>query len=339
MSEGIGEPTRNPQQASSRLHHLMQLLPAGVVVLDDAGVVVEANPQAQQLLGEPLLGQRWRRVIGRAFAPQYDDGHEVSLHDGRRVKLATRALAPEPGQLVMLTDLTETRQLQTNLAHHQRLCALGKMAASLAHQIRTPLAAALLYAANLGNRNLDEAGRERFQHRLLARLGELEQRVNDLLLYARGGNEQQLQPLAIGDLLRQLHSSMEAKLSQHQISWSMPTAAQGQINGNLDTLCGAMQNLVNNAIEAGATALKWQLHCDGGELKLQLLDNGCGIDAATQRQILSPFFTTKTNGTGLGLAVVQSVCRSHRGRLEVASVVGQGSCFSLIFPAIGVVYE
>src|SRR5690606_13169564 len=124
----------------------LDILPGGVVVLDGRGRVIEANPLALELLGEPLLGVFWREVIQRSFAPRADDGHEISLQDGRRLSLATRSLAGEPGQLILLTDLTETRRLQDELARHARLSALGRMVASLAHQIRTPLSTALLYA-------------------------------------------------------------------------------------------------------------------------------------------------------------------------------------------------
>ncbi|GAA4874440.1 sensor histidine kinase [Ferrimonas pelagia] len=333
MSQGVADaPSPTEQLATSRLHHLMQILPAGVLVLDDAGTVVEANPQAVALLGEPLLAQPWRQVIQRAFAPRADDGHEISLKNGRRVKLATRALDPEPGQLVMLTDLTETRQLQRNLSHLERLSALGKMAASLAHQVRTPLSAALLYAANLGNAELDAAGRTRFQGKLMDRLAELEQRINDLLLFARGGNQQQLVPVALSQLCTRLEQSCEAMLSQRQAQLLLPTAVTGQICANIDTLTSAMQNLVANALEAGATAVQLQVEFQGGFALLQLLDNGSGMSQEAQAKALSPFYTTKTNGTGLGLAVVQSVCRAHGGRLELNSVPEQGSCFTLVIP-------
>ncbi|MFI3245827.1 MAG: ATP-binding protein [Ferrimonas sp.] len=329
----VTTPSAAPQlQANSRWHHLMQLLPAGVLVLDEQGKVTEANVHAIELLGEPLLGQPWRQIIDRAFAPQRDDGHEISLRNGRRVKLATSALDPEPGQLLMLTDLTETRELQSSVAHLQRLSALGKMAASLAHQIRTPLSAALLYAANLTSPQLDENGRQRFQQRLLARLGELEQRVNDLLLFARGGNESQLSTVRIDELLQRLHQSCEAQLQQHHIQWLVAGDMQGALHGNADTLCSAMQNVVMNAIEAGATALQIQVEQQQQFVELRFLDNGGGMDDAIQQQILTPFFTTKTNGTGLGLGVVQSVCRSHGGRLTINSVLGQGSCISLFIP-------
>ena len=142
------------RQQASRLNHLLQVMPAGVIVLDGKGYVRQANEQASLLLGEPLEGELWRTIIARSFKPRADDGHEVSLFDGRRVKLSITPLVNEPGQLIVLTDLTETRQLQARLSHLQRLSSLGKMVASLAHQIRTPLSAAMLYAANLTRKNL-----------------------------------------------------------------------------------------------------------------------------------------------------------------------------------------
>ncbi|MFX5472275.1 PAS domain-containing sensor histidine kinase, partial [Acinetobacter baumannii] len=92
-----------------------------------------------------LVGMLWREVIARCFAPREDDGHEISLRDGRRLSIATRSLNGEPGQLILLNDLTDPRRPQEQLARHERLSALGRMVASLAHQIRTPLSAALLY--------------------------------------------------------------------------------------------------------------------------------------------------------------------------------------------------
>lgn len=100
------------ERLANRLQNLLDLLPGGVIVIDGQGLVREANPAACELLGEPLIGQLWRQVIARSFAPRKDDGHEVSLRDGRRLSIATRSLDAEPGQLVLLNDLTETRRLQ-----------------------------------------------------------------------------------------------------------------------------------------------------------------------------------------------------------------------------------
>lgn len=118
------------ERLAQRLQSLLDLLPGGVIVLDGQGVVREANPVACSLLGRPLVGMLWREVIARNFAPRKDDGHEISLKDGRRVSIATRSLDGEPGQLVLLADLTETRRLQDELARHERLSSLGRMVAS-----------------------------------------------------------------------------------------------------------------------------------------------------------------------------------------------------------------
>ena len=167
---------------ASRLEHLLQVMPAGVIVIDGKGVVRQANEQAKALLGEPLEEEVWRSIITRSFKPRADDGHEVSLVDGRRVKLSITPLENEPGQLIVITDLTETRQLQARVSHMQRLSSLGKMVASLAHQIRTPLSAAMLYASNLTRKGLGEEAQNQFANKLTDRLKELEGQVNDMLL-------------------------------------------------------------------------------------------------------------------------------------------------------------
>ncbi|WP_157509223.1 sensor histidine kinase [Ferrimonas futtsuensis] len=335
LSQITPEPRERPEnQAESRLHHLMQCLPAGVLLLNDMGVIEQANPAAVELLGMELEGRPWRQIIDSAFAPRADDGHEVSLKNGRRVSLTTRSLTPESGQLLMLTDLTETRTLQRNVSHMERLSALGKMAASLAHQIRTPLSAALLYGANLSSPQLDEAGRSRFQQKLMARLGELEQRVNDLLLFARGGHTHKSEPVTVSALLEELRSSCEAVLAQRHADLSLAVDVDACILANANALQGALQNLVNNALEAEATALRISTSELKGRVVIQVADNGKGMTPEQQRQAMTPFFTTKANGTGLGLAVLQSICRAHDGTVSLASLPGQGSQFTLTFPRV-----
>ena len=99
QEEYIGELSDLRQQASW-LSHLVDTMPAGVVVLDGKGLIAKANQIAIDMLGEPLEGEKWFNIIQRSFRPHQDDGHEVSLKDGRLIKLDITALAPEPGQLI-----------------------------------------------------------------------------------------------------------------------------------------------------------------------------------------------------------------------------------------------
>lgn len=320
-----------------RLQHLLQVLPNGIVVLDQRGYVMQANPVAVAMLGEPLHGQRWLDVINRSFRPRNDDGLEVSLHDGRRVQLAISPLEPLAGQLIVLTDLTETRQLQSRLSHLQRLSSLGKMMASLAHQIRTPLSGALLYARNLANQKLSPEAREQFSQKLLNRLTDLEQQVNDLLLFARAGREQQATPLSMQQLLSEVFAAVEPQVLQQQgvVLVELPDP-DVTVLGNHTALSGALSNLVHNALEHAGPGARIHLSAIAGadqrQVVLAVEDEGPGVPEHLRQQIFEPFFTTRSNGTGLGLAVVQAVANSHNGRARCLSSRSGGARFELILP-------
>ncbi|MBO1272401.1 HAMP domain-containing histidine kinase [Shewanella sp. 4t3-1-2LB] len=319
---------------SNRMEHILQAMPSGVVILNGDGIVTDANPVAESLLDIPLVGERWLSIINRSFAPRKDDGHEVSLRKGRRVKLAITPLTPEPGQLIMITDLTETRLLQQNLSHLQRLSALGKMVANLAHQIRTPLSAALLYAANLGNPRLEQSSRHRFQEKLLDRLGELERQVNDMLLIAKGKQEQLGERVHMSDVIQQVMMNCEPICEKRRVVLEADILSDGEILANLHGLSSAINNLVMNSVEAESSKIVLQVIRTTNTVSLTVADNGHGLDKKLQRKVLEPFYTTKTHGTGLGLAVVQSVVKSHGGQLSLSCEPGQGCSFTLTFPLI-----
>ncbi|WP_191488727.1 sensor histidine kinase [Pseudomonas sp. FEN] len=327
------------ERLANRLQNLLDLLPGGVIVIDSHGLVSEANPAAQELLGLPLVGELWRKVIARCFAPREDDGHEISLKDGRRLSISTRSLDAEPGQLVLLNDLTETRRLQDQLARHERLSSLGRMVASLAHQIRTPLSAALLYASHLTEQVLPVETQQRFAGRLKERLHELEHQVRDMLVFARGELPltDRLTPRA---LMQALQAAAQTHVQGAAVRWQCDSHV-GELLCNRDTLVGALLNLIENAQQAatGAVRLKVHLYARGMTLRLCISDNGAGIAPAVLARLGEPFFTTKTTGTGLGLAVVKAVARAHQGDMQLHSRLGRGTCAMVCLPLIPGVME
>ena len=336
QEEYIGELSELRQQASW-LSHLVDTMPAGVVVLDGRGMIAKANQIAIDMLGEPLEGEKWFSVIQRSFRPQQDDGHEVSLKDGRLIKLEINALTPEPGQLILMTDLTETRRLQTRVAHMQRLSALGKMVASLAHQVRTPLSAAMLYAANLGSKRLPESSRGNFHTKLMSRLRDLETQVNDMLLFAKSGDQQVVERVSMQQLLSEVKTGADAMmaLNNSELEVNLPEP-DIEIMGNKTALASAIQNLIHNSIQVIGSQAHVQLSAqrdDDTELvRITVSDNGPGIDLSQADKLFEPFFTTRSQGTGLGLAVVSSVANAHQGRVEVTNNGQGGASFSLLLP-------
>ena len=225
--------------------------PAAIIVIDSNGIVSVANQSALSMLNvSSLVGRKWYEVIQEVFRPQKDDGQEISTKDGKRLQVLTKPLSS--GQLVEMTDQTATRELTDKLNHMERLSSLGKMAASLAHQIRTPLSAAILYAANLGNSKLPAQSRSLFQKKLMSRLEALEAQVSDILMYARSG-EQSVKCLDAVDIVEGVTSSVASVIEKSGAKLTSNIGPRPmKILGNVTALNGAITNLVTNAIEAGA---------------------------------------------------------------------------------------
>ncbi|MFT5721910.1 MAG: two-component system sensor histidine kinase FlrB [Motiliproteus sp.] len=321
------------ERITRRLESLLQLLPGGVIVLDNQGRIQECNAAAIELLGEPLEGERWSVVISRGFAPRSDDGHEVSLKNGRRVSLATRSLEGEPGQIILLTDQTETRELQSRLGHFQRLSFMGKMMASLAHQIRTPLTAAMLYSAHLSKPELRDEQRIKFANKVRGRLNSLEAQVRDMLVFARG--ETKLTDLVSSEqLFSALEDALDMPLTHADADADCVNGTPGVLLPcNQEALVGALMNLITNALQAGAQALVVRsVRIDKHRVRLQVEDSGPGMNAQQLQQSLEPFYSTKSQGTGLGLAVAQVVARAHHGEFFINSLPGQGTVAGFILP-------
>ena len=330
------------QQLANRMQALLDFLPGGVIVLDSRGYIVEANPAAHNLLESKLCGRLWRQVIGECFSPRNDDGLEVSTRSGRRISVATSSLEPQlhsaqqlsGGQIILLTDLTETRKLQQHVSRSERLSAMGKMVSALAHQIRTPLSAAILYADHLCHDGLTQHKREDFSRKLFSRLQHMERQVRDMLLFVK--SELPLNDIiTVADLEMGLREAAEVPLqsSSSRCSWNnlVPTL---ELKCHRDALISAIINLLNNGIQAceGAAELQLSLSQNGKVLQLCLRDNGLGMSPEVLAASREIFMTTKPQGTGLGLAVVQSVVRAHGGSFELQSAEGEGTCAVVCLP-------
>lgn len=324
------------ERLANRLQLLLETLPGGVVVLDGQGLVQECNPVAVSLLSGPLLGENWREVAARAFAADGQGPYQATLKDGRQLSISTCELAAEPGRILLFQDVTETRQLQDLLSRHQRLSAMGEMVARLAHQIRTPLSSAMLYVSMLHKAPAGQADGVQCAAKALSRLRELERMVNDMLVFARGG-EFAAQPIALSGLLDDLRQSLELPLQQSHGRLEIIDHAPGAtIEGVRDVLLGALLNLTTNAIQAAGSDVRLIIEtrrAADGAIEVRVTDNGPGIPPDLHDKIFEPFFTTRSSGTGLGLAVVRAVMEGHRGAVSLQSEEGRGASFILTFPA------
>lgn len=313
---------------------ILSSLPNALVILNAQGRIVWLNPSAEAMLGYGLIDSLWLDVLQRAFVPRADDGHEVSLADGRRVHVAISTLDSLPGILITLSDITASRDYEKAKENEKRLVAIGTMTAQLAHQIRTPLSSAMLYTDHLNNHTVAED--ERTQH-WINRLHEchisIEQQIQDLLLFARGTS---IEPKLIRmdewctQLIQRAQPYTDSYSAIFKVNNQLITR-ESSIHG--ESLIGAVLNLVINALQAQATEIDLTLaSMDDSGIQISVEDNGKGMSEEVKTQAFLPFYTTKAQGTGLGLAVVFAVVKAHGGRVHLESVESEGTQVNLYLP-------
>ena len=321
---------------TERLTLLMAALPAGVVLLDRTGAVEQINQAAYNMLGATAPGTPWQTLEAR-FEPADTPGEFFLAQadaDALRIALAETPLDAQGGRIVLLHDVTEAWRLRQQTARTERLAAMGEMVAGLAHQLRTPLAAALLYTSHMASTELDTPTRVKVADRALERLRHLEKLIQDMLIFARGealGRES----FGVCELLAELAHTIEPVAQRRGIQFVADCqAGQHTLFGNRKEIASALLNLLENAL---------QVLVDKGEVRLgaslsegcavfSVRDNGRGIPAELQERLFEPFYTTRADGTGLGLAIARGVARAHGGDIRLRSAPGEGSEFIFRIP-------
>ncbi len=320
------------EHLAARMSALVKALPGGVLVLDARGDILETNPAALQLLCEPLLGQSFAAVLDRAILVGGAPTEHTELRNGRFVNISRRDLAGG-GEVVLLTDITESHLMQVILTRQQRLLTLGELAAGLAHQIRTPLATALLYASQMTLPDRTREDLTRCGEKTVGSLKLLDRLVNDMLAFAQGGAAREL--VSVSALLEQVAQWLRPAL-RRGISLTIRTQAPDlTVRVNAPSLVSAILNLATNALQAATADLDLELlarRSDTGRAQIVVSDNGPGIPAPIASRIFEPFFTTRARGNGIGLAIVKSVVGAHRGSVHLADS-SIGATFIIDLPA------
>ena len=317
---------------SERLSSLLDALPAGVVLLDAGARVSALNPAALAMFGAPAVGQHWGDVVRQFLEPTITVG-EWLLGDAR-VSIAENSLPSGGGKILLVHDVTSAHRMKTELERNQRLAAMGEMAASLAHQLRTPLAAALLYTSNLGQPGVPDEARAKFSDKACGQLKRLERLIQDVLLFARGESIGR-DVIPLGELLAEAAQTVEPLMREHGLQFAAVNPDfEAILIGSRKALFGAWINLLENAMQATPAGGKICLSaCRQGDLlAVSVKDSGPGIPPDKLARVFEPFYTTKGQGTGLGLAIALGVARAHGGSLEVCSPLGEGAEFVMTLP-------
>ena len=312
------------ERTRAHLEAVLQALPCGVVVTDGGGRIVRANAAAGAILGlapEELVA---RGSHGSLAGPRADGARrEVEREDGERRVVASRwsrIAGRECGAVEILDDRTALARLEQRLEAQARMASLGTLAGGIAHEIRNPLNAVLGFARLL-ERELEAGSRaSRWAARIAAGVVEADQIISNLLSFA-DPERLQLERVEPTELVASAVESATRTLGAAAPRWRVATAVEAPpFVADRIKLRQALRNLVANAIEAQPEGglVDVSLRLEGGELVLDVCDGGPGVAAHLRARIADPFFTTRAEGTGLGLALVHTIAALHGGGFEVA---------------------
>jgi two-component system sensor kinase FixL len=329
-----------------------------IIVISHRGVVESFNPAAERMFGYSageVIGRNVSMLMPQPYAGEHDHylrryqatGERRIIGFGREVTARRKDGSTFPvhlsvGELTIdgdtkftgiIRDLTDRVSLETRLREESGLVRIGELAAVLAHEVKNPLAA-VSGAVQMLSEHLPDEDKE-IASEILRRLDGLNALVTDLLLYARPPRPQ-MRDVALVDLLNALAGFLGTDPSWRQLEVSV----HGDpllVRGDGELLKVAFQNLLLNAGQAmqGAGTIVVALSQSGALARVDITDQGPGIPPEVREKLFTPFFTTKSRGTGLGLATARRIAESHGGQVEILQSGREGTSIRVTLPAAG----
>ena len=249
-------------------------------------------------------------------------------------QLRERFLQEEVDRRVRTNVSTERRNLEGE--HHR---SLEQLSASIAHEIRNPITAAKSLVQQIGE-DAGDVDQEEYARVAVAELERVERSISHLLRFARE-EDTRIEGVAMEDVLESALETFRDRMQRSGIAIVRQFDAAGEVRGDAEQLRRVVINLVTNAIDAleegdvdePEVSVSMGENLAGTEVWVRVADNARGIDDETRERIFDPFYTSRENGTGLGLALCQKIVDAHHGTIELDSTLGEGTEFLLTFPS------
>lgn len=359
---------RKLEEVNLHVERIMENMRGGVVAVDTKGVITTVNQGARDILGDVRPGQTLdalRSQVADVLRRTLEEARSISDFetviagpDGESIPvlMSTSCLARSDnenvGAMALVFNLSQIKRLEANVQRADRLSSLGTVAAGMAHEIKNPLVSIKTFTQLLPTRHEDAEFRSTFVEIVLQEVDRINSIVTRLLDFARP-KPVHFAPQNLMRIVENVLTLVENQTHKAGIRVTMDFPAEvREISGDEQQLHQVFLNLVLNAIDAlqdsrerhlGVSMRYDRTHLrrknappllDAECAHISISDSGCGIPAEKLDQVFTPFFTTKTTGSGLGLAVVQGIVTNHGGTIDASSIPGMGTLITVTFPLI-----
>ncbi|MCP4640383.1 MAG: PAS domain S-box protein, partial [bacterium] len=342
--------------SEARTRAIVDATADAIIVCDAKGVIESVNPAAEKMFGcgpGEMVGQSTRTFMAgtddqvqeqlRAMASALKSGqiYRTDMTDRRKdgttfpAYVSVSQVTVDEGRLFtcIASDMTEYQQLHRRILRAEHLAMIGEMGASIAHEIRNPLAG-ISGAVQVLAKSVDtEDSRHEVFKDVLAQVARVEETVNGLLMFARPWTPERctcdLVEVAM-DAARRAARGEDADRATFE--WEMPDSLE--VHADPELMLQVLTNVYRNAVQAmpegGRIRVKGELLPDAA--RLEIVDEGEGISEEVVQQAFNPFFTTKTRGTGLGLSVCRQIMEPHGGSITIQNAESGGAKVILTVP-------
>ncbi|QEM68221.1 PAS domain S-box protein [Geobacter sp. FeAm09] len=355
--EALREKTVNYDELERLSMSIVSNLESGLLTITPAGRIRVFNHYAEMITGLTQAAAYNTRLVdifpaladvAGTMDARLDGEFEYELPSGETMTLGYNAVSfsdsqgGAAGAIVNFKDLTSMKRMEAALKRADRLAALGEISARMAHEIRNPLAAMSGSVQMLAEHGSVAENDQRLLKIVLREAGRLNGLITDFLAYARPSSpckeRFELRPL-VEDLIMLLSSDSHFG----RVSFRNLVAAHILIQADVNQLRQVLLNLFRNSADAmpegGIVEIESRFQLSGADgfnkspaAIITVTDNGCGIDSGTAAHLFEPFWTTKADGSGLGLAVTYRIVETHGGTITVESPPEGGCCFTIMLP-------
>ncbi|MGD0278692.1 MAG: ATP-binding protein [Smithella sp.] len=331
---------------------LVKNMPIGLIALDDQGLIITCNENAQAVLSVACSEASGKSVADLLPAPlqkiltqlpprggllEQDIQLTSAEREEQTWEIVATGLMDEgkpAGKILLIRNVTQTRLLEKEVAKSRHLNSIGSLAAGVAHEIRNPLSSIKGFAVYFKERLSGNKDDQQTADVMIQEVERLNRVISQLIEFARP-LELKKEKVQFDELVQHAVKLIAADAQKNKISVEVEADKEiPPVEVDSDKIKQVLLNIFLNALSAlpDGGRLKIKLSFRANNLEVIISDNGAGIEKMNLPRIYDPYFTSKPAGTGLGLAVVQKIMEAHGGHINVESVAGKGTEVFLIFP-------